>query len=186
MKIPFLGDVDLPDVIKGLAGAGSVMQTISAYKGAQQENNALKYQATVDENNAIIAGQLRADAIRNGEIEAVNAGLKTGQLIGKQRAAYSQSGVAIDGGGSPLNVLSDTLFMGRRDASIITDNARKKAWGYDVQAQNDVSNAGMLRDRADANSPWKAGAGALLTSGASVASTWYNLDKQKNKQTLGS
>lgn len=167
---------DFSDVIKGLMVGGSAMQTISAYKGAQADKSAFKYQATVDENNAILADQQRADAIRNGQIEAVNASMKAGQLEGKQRAAFSQANLDTSQG-SPLNILSDTLFLGRRDAGIIMDNANKKARGYDVMAGNDRANAKLLRDRADDTDPWRTGLTTLLTSGGTVASKWYAMDK---------
>ena len=177
--------MEFTDILTGLMGAGAAVQTYNAYQGAKQDKRALSYQATVDENNAKTAGALRADAIRNGQIEAVNAGLRTAQIEGEQRAHFSQSNLDTSQG-SPLNILSDTLFMGRRDAAIITDNANKKAWGYDVQAGNDRGNARLLRDRAGTISPEKAALGTALTSGGTVAAKWYEMDKEQNKRELSS
>lgn len=176
--------IGIADILTGLMGAGSIMQTVSAYKGAEQDKAAYKYQSVVDSNNSQIAQEQSADAIRNGQVEAMTAGLRTAQLEGRQRNMYA--GANIDASqGSPLNVLSDTLFLGRRDAGIIMDNANKKAWGYKVQAQNYKDNAGLLNDRADATDPWKAGLSTLLTTGGTVAAKWYSMDKSQNYQTLG-
>lgn len=173
------------DFLMGLMGAGSVMQTVSAYNASKQDKAAYNYQAVVDSNNAQLAEQQRADAIRNGQIEAVNAGLHAGQLEGVQRAAFSQANLDASQG-SPLNILSDTLFMGRRDATLIMENANKKAWGDEVQAANYRSNASLLRSRADATDPWKAGMATLLTTGGTVASKWYDLNRTKNLPWLNS
>ena len=178
-------DIGISDVIMGLMGAGSVMQTVSSYKSAQADKSAYNYQATVDENNAQLAQEQATQAIRAGQTEAMNAGLRTAQLEGEQRARYSQSNVDLQSG-SPLNVLSDTLFLGRRDASIIMDNANQTAWGDMVQSGNYKSNAGLLRNRANAVNPGQQALGTLLTTGGTVASKWYDLDKTKNRpQTLG-
>lgn len=177
--------IGIGDVLTGLMGAGSVMQTVSAYQTAKSDKNAYNYQAGVDDTNAQLAEQARADAIRNGQIEAVNSGLKTAQLEGDQRARFSQANVDLNSG-SPLNVLSDTIFMGKRDAAIIMDNANKRAWADEVQAGNYRSNAKLLRNRADNISPGKQALGTLLTTGGTVASHWYEMDRAENRrQTLG-
>lgn len=171
--------IGIADILSGLMGAGSIMQTVSAYKGAEQDKAAYKYQSVVDSNNSQIAQEQASDAIRNGQIEAMTAGLRTAQLEGEQRNRYAASNVD-PSQGSPLNVLSDTLFLGRRDAGIIMDNANKKAWGSKVQAQNYKNNAGLLKDRADATDPWKTGLSTLLTTGGTVASKWYDMNKSSN------
>lgn len=177
--------IGISDIIEGLMGAGSIMQTVSAYNSATQDKAAYNYQAVVDQNNAQIAQEQSADAIRNGQVEAMTAGLRTAQLEGKQRNMYAAANIDTSQG-SPLNVLSDTLFMGKRDASIIMDNANKQAWGDQVQADNYKSNANLLKTRADNTSPWKAGLGTLLTTGGQVASKWYDMNKTTNTPWLQS
>lgn len=164
------------DLIQGLMAGGMAMQTWAAYNGAKDTKKAYNYNAAVDENNAQLATQQAHDAITRGQINETNEELKTAQLAGKQRNLMASRGVDLSEG-SPLNQLVTTQFMGDRDAAAIATNAGREAWGHDVEAANYRDNAKLLRTRADSVSPWTNAAGTLLTTGGTVASKWYQMDK---------
>lgn len=163
-----------------LAPAALGMQTAGAFvtAGASASKSiadkaAYSTQARAMSANAEVERMASADATRRGQVAVFNSGVRTRQLKGQQIAQMAENGVDL-GEGSPLNILSDTDLMGANDANVIAANAAKEAWGYDVRAKNDDNNAMLLRARADMESPGRAAAGSLLTSGGTVASRWYS------------
>lgn len=164
------------DLLTGLMAGGMAMQTWAAYNGAKDTKKSYNYNAVVDENNAQLADQQAHDAITRGQINETNQELKTAQLAGKQRNLMASRGVDLSEG-SPLTVLVSTQFMGDRDAAQIATNAGREAWGHEVEASNYRNNAKLLKTRADSISPFQNAAGTLLTTGGTVASKWYQMDK---------
>lgn len=156
-----------------LEGAGMVTAAASAYAKSAADRAAYDTQATVADNNSALAKLQASDAIQRGQTAEVNSELKTRQLQGHQAAMMAANGVDLSSG-SPLNILSDTEFMGANDAGVIARNAAREAWGYNVQAQNYSSNANLFRERADMESPDRAAATSLLTDGGQVARRWYS------------
>ena len=144
-----------------LAGAAtSIVGGVMAHDSAE-------YNAEMEENNAKIAQQNAQLAIDQGNEDERNQRLKTQQLIGQQRSAYGASGVVVDQGSAMQTVL-DTTKMGEYDALTIRDNAKKQAWGYNTQASNFKSQAGIYQNSAD--NAWigaVGGVGSSLLSGAS-------------------
>ncbi len=157
----------------GLGIAGMVASTSGAYNKSKSDKAAYEYQAAVNRNNAMIAEWNARDAITRGQKAEQQQRLKTAALKSTQRASFAARGMALDEG-SPLAILDDTDFMGEQDALTLRDNAAKEAWGYRIQAGNYAGDAGLLNARADAESPFKAGATTLLSSAGQVASSWYS------------
>lgn len=98
------------------------------------------------------------DAIRRGKLEANKYKQSIKQLKGRQRAFAGASNVELSG--SAARVLSDTETIAQRDIKTITNNAKREAYGYKIQAagaqaQIEGINAGK-RDRM---------LGTLLTAG---------------------
>ena len=91
---------------------------------------------------------------------------------GTARASLASRGLSLSEG-SPLETLTGIALTGEMDAATTMDNARKEAWGHEVSKSNYESNASMLRARADAESPFSAALGTLLTGAGSVAERWY-------------
>lgn len=152
----------------------------SAYQQSQAQKASYDYQAQVARNNAITAEWQAQDALKRGEIAEEQQRRRTAMLKGSQTARLAANGLDISEG-SALNILSDTDWMGEQDALTVRDNAAREAWGYRQQGQNSMSNANMLKSRADAENQLLAGATSLMTNPATgaVASKWYAMSAPK-------
>lgn len=153
------------------SGAGAIVNAGSAYMSAQGQRSALQYQASVARTNAVFAGDMASDAVRNGQAVEGNQDLKTGQMLGMQRAHLAAGGVDL-GEGSPNDVLTTTKFMGKRDALQIHDNAMMQAWGYRTQQQSFLDDAAREENEASTIHPGMAAFTSLLTGASSVGSSW--------------
>ncbi|OZI23752.1 hypothetical protein CAL26_09995 [Bordetella genomosp. 9] len=148
-----------------IAAAGAVVSAKGAADQAQAQKDALGYQAQVSANNAQYAEWQAEDAEQQGVDAEAKSRQQTAQLKGTQRAALAANGVSL-GGGSALDILAGTDYMGEQDALTIRDNAARQAWGYRTQGQNYVDNSGLLATNADKISPSNAAGTSLLTSAA--------------------
>lgn len=153
-----------------LAGTSLAMQSYSAYREQEAANQAAEYNARIAENNALIAGMQATEARKRGEIAAAEKRREVSHLIGAQRAAFGGSGALVDVG-SPLDVITTTAAEGELDAMTIRRNAAMQGWGYEAQAQDYRSQAGLSRMRKA--SPFMAGATTLLTGASSMGMTYY-------------
>ena len=104
--------------------AGSMMQA-----QGQKQNAAFKNQ-TADET--ITAGNTAADWQR----------VRAGQAIGTQRSTQAANGIDVNSG-SAARLQDDTAMLGELDALTIQNNAAREAYGYRVQARQDLLNAGQ-------------------------------------------
>lgn len=159
-------------VATGLQIAGTVTSTYGAYQKSKAEKQAYEYQSQVARNNAMLSEQQAQDAIARGQSAEARQRMKTAQLKGSQRASLAARGISLDEG-SALNILDDTDYFGELDAMAIRENAAREAAGFRQQGWNYTSNAGMLRARADMESPSGAAFTSLLSGAGSVADSWY-------------
>jgi len=155
----------------GASAAGTIMSAGAAYNQAQAQRAGLQYNAAVARENAALAGGQASDAIRNGQVAEGVQDLKTGQMLGTQRAAMAANGVDL-GEGSANDVLTTTKYMGERDALQIHDNAMMQAWGYRTQQQSFLTDATREEAEASTISPWMAAGTSLLTGATRVAASW--------------
>lgn len=168
--------MDMTEIL-GLFGlgaqiAGGLGATYAAYRKSSGEQEGYYTQAQVGKNNAQIAEWQAADAVARGRNAADLVKLKGRALTGTQEAMIAARGVATNEG-SALNILADTDYLTARDAAITMDNANKEAWALREQATGFVSNAGILSNRGDAQSPFLDAGGTALTALGRVASSWY-------------
>jgi len=136
----------------------------------------LQYQQQNALTNQTLANQRAADAIQQGENQAVQLSQKARQLKGSQRAAFAANGVRLDSG-SPVAVQASTDYMRDVDLATIRANAARAAWGQQVQASNFGANAAAYGAAANQVSPIGSAATSLLGSASGVAGQWYNLYK---------
>lgn len=155
----------------GASAAGAIMSAGGAYQQAQGQRSSLQYQAAASRMNAGLAGDQASDAIRNGQTAEGIQDLRTGQMLGTQRAQMAANGVDL-GEGSPNDVLTTTKYMGTRDALQIHDQAMMQAWGYRTQQQNFLTDANREENEASTISPWMAAGTSLLTGATNVAKSW--------------
>lgn len=113
----------------------------------QQQAGQLNTQAKELQLNAAYLNSAANDARARGIIDADASRVQTQQLIGSQRAAQAASGGVVDYGSNAL-LQQDAAQYGELDALIISNNAAREAYGYDVQAQGNVRNAKTLRGNA--------------------------------------
>ncbi|MBS0323576.1 MAG: hypothetical protein JSR19_06960 [Proteobacteria bacterium] len=156
---------------------GGLMGAKGAYDQASTQKQVLAIQAEIAQRNAQINEQQAEIALQNGQINEQASRLRTGQMMGTQRAALAANGVDL-GEGSANDVLTTTAFMGEHDALTIRDNATRQAWAYRVQAANNMSNADVLQTSGDNINPTMSAMGSLLTSAGSVAGSWYKFKKE--------
>ena len=147
-------------IMLGLEVGGSILKGVGSVKAG----NAAK---ELGDYNAEVATKRSADAIARGKDEEARFRLGVKSLIGSQRAGFAGQNVDV-GIGSAVDVQADAAFLGELDALTIRTNARREAWGYQVEAENfkrggqNAQNAGR----------WDA-AGSLLSGGASLIQAKY-------------
>jgi len=149
-------------VISGVVGGVS-----SAYSQYQTG----KYNNQVAANNKIIADRQAEDSLRRGRTAEAEHRRKVEDLKGSQKVAFGAGNIQL-GSGTPLDVLEGTAVMGEIDALTIRDNARREAYGYQVQGMN-----AQAQGRLDKYQGTTGAVGSLLTSAGSVAGKWYDLKK---------
>lgn len=157
---------------------GGGMQYMAQKQAGAAQSNALRYQADVDRNNAIVQDRLASDAIDRGKEEERMHRIKIGQLKGQQVNAFAKNGVAIDSG-TPLDVLADTAMIGELEALTIRNNAEREAYGYRVQGMNYRASAGN-NDLAASTAKKSANTAAMtsvLSTAGSVSDKWYTYKK---------
>lgn len=134
-----------------------VQMAFSAY-GAHQESKAqkeayeyeeqqLKNNAKVAENNRMLAEQQAADTKKRGEVEAQNHLKQVQALKGSQQSKMAANGLSLNEG-SPLSLLEDTDFQGGYDANMMRSNAARDAWGQQIQGMNYQAQANDLKSSA--------------------------------------
>ncbi len=116
-----------------IAVVGGVMQAQNSkqqgdYSSDMLQKNAAFKNKAADETE--IAGNTSADWQR----------VKTKQAIGTQRTALAANGVDVNSG-SASQLQDDTAMLGELDALTIQNNAAREAYGYRVQATQDLDNS---------------------------------------------
>lgn len=160
---------------------GSKQQAQVAQNTARQEQAVQNYQAKVSDNNAQIAEWQAQDAIRQGHLEEQNLRLDSRMLRSAQRTKMAANGIMLDSD-TAIDVLTSTDYLTERDASVIKDNARRNAWGYQLQKTNYQDQAEAQRYGADMSghnaasiSPSRAMTTSLLGSAARAAPALYGM-----------
>lgn len=133
-----------PALIPVAFGAGSGL-----LQGLQGQAQA-KQQAAELTMNAAFLNNAAADARARGRIESDQARVDTQQVIGAQRAAQAANGGEVNSGSNAL-LQQDAAQFGELDALIISNNAAREAYGYDVQADANRRNARQLKKNARSN-----------------------------------
>lgn len=155
---------------------GAASSAIGSYYSAKTQKINLQTQAYVADTNARIAELGAQSALNQGQQQVGALTLKAGQLKSSQRAAMAANGIDL-GVGNAAEIQASTDVMKEIDANTLTANAVRSAWGYRTQAVNFENEALTKRATAGAISPFGSAAGSLLGSAASVAGSWYSLNK---------
>ncbi len=155
---------------------GSFTSAIGSYYSAATQKATLQGQAAVADINARISELGAQSALYQGQQQVGALTLKAGQLKSSQRAAMAANGIDL-GVGSAAEIQASTDIMKEIDKNTLEANAMRNAFGYRTQAMNFENEALTKRATAGAISPFSSAAGSLLGSAASVAGSWYSLNK---------
>lgn len=116
------------------------MAVVGGMQQGKAEDAAAQAQATTMRTNAGYANEAAEDALSRGRYDADLQRLRTGQLIGTQRAAMAANGGMVDEGTNSI-LQQDAAQLGELDALTIQNNAAREAYGLKVQAIQGYSNA---------------------------------------------
>ncbi len=141
----------LPLLILG----GGILQSIGQRQKAESEAQALEFNATLAEQDAIISKERR-------EIERGPEEKRLKSFISTQRALFAKAGVTLSG--SPITVLEETSAAGELDLIIGDINASIEQ--SRLQSEAEISKAEATSRRATGKT--RAGL-TLLTSGLQAA-----------------
>lgn len=120
-----------------IAIAGGVM-------GAQNAKQEGAFNASMLTGNAAFKQQAADETIAAGNTSADWQRVRTGQAVGTQRSALAANGIDVNSG-SAANLQDDTAMLGELDALTIQNNAAREAYGYKVQAKQDLLNAAQVK-----------------------------------------
>jgi hypothetical protein len=155
----------------GASALGGIVGAVGSEYSGQAQANMYNYQAGVARVNATIAQQDAKYALAGGEVQAQQAGMRTGQEIGATRAGFGAGNIS---GGSASKVIASEIEVGEQNQGIIRANAAKRAYGFQVQGAEDVAQAGAF-DVAAQTSKTAGGINAvssILGGIGSVSSKW--------------
>lgn len=124
----------------GMALVGGLMQA----KGAQESG---AYQSDLLGQNAAFKRRAADETIFAGDTSADWQRVRTGQAVGTQRTAQAGNGIDVNSG-SAAQLQDDTAMIGELDALTIQNNAAREAYGYRVQAEQDLQNAKQIKKNA--------------------------------------
>jgi hypothetical protein len=134
--------------------AASTLASVSASREQSQ------FQSIISKNNAAYQENAARDAEKRGLAAEDAQRMALRRLVGTQRARYGASGVDL-GGGSPEDVLLDTIRQSENDVLTIRNNAAREAFGYRTQAWGEKVKGRASRRRSKSDQ-----FNTLLTSGA--------------------
>jgi hypothetical protein len=141
-------------------------------KGIEKQGD---YEAAMLEQNAKIAERQAQDALLRGKLEEQKIGANTRQIIGAQRSIIGAQGLDLESG-SALDLQLEAASMGALDAMTIRNNARREAWGYNVEA-GDARNRAVLTRYAARNAAAgqrNAATSTLLTGALQIGTMFYD------------
>jgi len=123
-----------------LGVAGGFAQGAGAMQAARAASASSNYQAVVAANNARLANEAADRTLASGAADTEATSMKSAANVGTIKATQGASGVDVNSG-SALNVQASARELGELAATRTSNNAAEKAWGYRVQASNDVAQA---------------------------------------------
>lgn len=127
------------------------------------------YQSQIATNNSRTLQQAQRTALESGQYSEEIQKIRTGELVGEQKAAQGANQADVNSG-SAQKVRASTQALGDLDAMAIHYNAAKEAWGYGVEASAKAAEAQQLTRGA-----WGSLAGGILGASDSLLSTATSL-----------
>ena len=142
------------------AASAAILSLLSTGVAVAGQVQQAKTQSGIAKFNADTAKFQAEDAMKEGSILEERQLSRTRQIRAQQEAIMGAGGVDPTTG-TAAQVLDQTTEMGTIDALTLRSNAVRRAWGYNVQASNDIFGGELAK----ANSNSAIGS-TLLTGGA--------------------
>lgn len=157
----------------GTTVAAGGVEAFGNLSGGAATSRMHNYRAGIADMNSRIAKQ-NADYTRNqGEVEARRSGMKTAETVSKQKTIQSGSGLDVNFG-STAAVRDSTSDLGYEDQTTIRETAARRAYGYEVEAENLRTQAGI--ERTSGSNAKKSALlktlGTVLGTASSVSGKW--------------
>jgi len=159
----------LATIAIGTAVAGATVTAVGAIQQGKAAQKQAKFNAQVNENNAVLAERQASDALRRGRLAERQKRLASSQLEGSQRANLSANSVVL-GTGSAADVLEFTAGQNEIEALNIRAASEREALGFKTRAGQSRSAAKLsLAEGQQARTASFFTAGSSLLGGASQA-----------------
>ncbi len=154
-----------------LLAVSAITSAVGAISKGQSEANMANYRGAIARNNAVISNRNSSTAYLAGEQESANQSMKTAGLLGRQLATQGAGGLDVNSG-SPADVRASAAGLGALDALTIRNNAARKAYGFQSEAQGQTAEAALDSAAAsNAKTQGWLGAGKSLLGAASSYAT---------------
>lgn len=149
----------------GLAVAATAVTAGGQIYQGQAVNNQSKYEQAVANQNAKLEERSRDDAIARGETAQLQHYRRLSQALGESRVRNSAAGLDVSFG-SAANLESDIALMGYEDSAALSENTRREAMGYDLNAINyrTAGDAARMRGKAAKTAGYIGAAGTILSA----------------------
>lgn len=160
-------------------GASVIGAGVSIYGGIQEakaQRQQAKFNQEIANRNKARALAAAQDAERRGKQEALRKERSARQLVSRQRAVLAANGMDV-ASGSSVDLMRDTLQIGKADAMTIRENARREADEFRAQGENFDSEAAMLAKVRKNSSGFTSALGPALRGLGTVAEKWYTYDE---------
>jgi hypothetical protein len=149
---------------------GGLISAVGTVAGGVAQANALRYQAQVAHNNAIIAQQTATRSLEAGRIASENKSLEEAEVGGAIKAAQAAGNVDVNTG-SNVEVQKSHRIIGALNTAQVMSNAELQAYGYRVQGYNQEAQAGL--DTAEAKNAEIGGIIGGVGQAFGAASKWF-------------
>lgn len=156
-----------------LAVAGTAVSAGGALFKGFASSQMYGYQAQIAQMNAQIAKQNAAYETALGEVQAQQQGMKTKAVISETKAAQGASGLDLTTG-TAVEVRASEAELGAEDTAMVRSNAARRAYGYEVEASQDIAQANMYK-AASSNamvSGFLDAGSSILGGGGGITSRW--------------
>jgi hypothetical protein len=126
----------------GASLAGTGLSVLGQYQAGQSQAAAYKYNAKMQEQQAL-------DAERRGSMAEAKTRQRANLILGQQHAQQGGSGL-VAGADSGGDVLAQTAEYGAEDAAMARLNGAREAWGYRTGAGNTRFEAAAAKSASNA------------------------------------
>lgn len=162
----------------GSSVLGGTLSGVGQVTGGMAKSNMYKYQAGVARVNRDLKIRDAQHARYVGETEAQRIGMKSRFEQGQARATQAGRGFQVDAG-TNADVIGSMAEISRHDQATTRANAARRAYGFEVEAAQQGTQAGMYeRASSDAErTGWLGGLGSLVSTAGSVAGKWLDASR---------